>query len=153
MENKKELILLGKLERDYDGNIGIRKKDSWVDGLAEEIGNFIENISNKLSHVYDKEVEENGLGYRICTSEDNIQLRYYISDNEINSKEEIEEKYLEKILGSIDIALENIGYSEYTITGYDLVNFKLGGHDLEKIFSNYLGKYACIIVNKEDIKE
>lgn len=150
MNDKKELILIGKLEKDYEGNIGIREKDRWVNGLAKEIGFFIENISNKLSHVYDKEVDEYGLGYRICTSEDNIQLRYYISDNEITSKEEIEEKYLEKILGNIDIALENIGYSEYTITGYDLVNFRLGGHDLEKIFNNYLGKYACIIVNKEE---
>ena len=150
MNDKKELILIGKLEIDYEGNIGIRRKDSWINGLAKEIGNFIENISNKLSHVYDKEVDEYGLGYRICTSEDNIQLRYYISDNEITSKEEIEEKYLEKILGNIDIALENVGYSEYTITGYDLVNFRLGGHDLEKIFKNYLGKYACIIVNKEE---
>jgi len=150
MNDKKELILIGKLEKDDEGNIGIRRKDSWINGLAKEIGDFIENISNKLSHVYDKEVDEYGLGYRICTSEDNIQLRYYISDNEITSKEEIEEKYLEKILGNIDIALENVGYSEYTITGYDLVNFRLGGHDLEKIFKNYLGKYACIIVNKEE---
>lgn len=150
MNDKKELILIGKLEIDSEGNIGIREKDRWVNGLAKEIGIFIEIISNKLSHVYDKEVDEYGLGYYVCTSEDNIQLRYYISDNEITSKEEIEEKYLEKILGNIDIALENVGYSEYTITGYDLVNFKLGGHDLEKIFKNYLGKYACIIVNKEE---
>lgn len=150
MEDKKELILIGKLERDYEGNIRIRKKDRWThSGLAEEIGDFIENTSNKLSHVYDEDIEKHGLGYRICTSEENIQLRYYISDTEINSREQIEEKYLEKILGSIDIALENVGYSEYTITGYDLINFKLGGHDLEKIFSNHLGKYACIIVNKE----
>lgn len=150
MKNEKKLILIGKLERDYEGNIGIRQKNKWVNGLAEEIGDFIEGISNKTSHMYNEDVEEHGLGYSVCTSEDNIQLRYYISDDEITSKEEIAEKYLEKILGSIDIALENIGYSEYTITGYDLINFRLGGHDLEKLFSNYLGKYTCIIVNKED---
>lgn len=107
-----------------------------------------ETADDLINHIYHYEIKnDKGLDLDV------VELKYYISDNEINSKEEIEEKYLEKILGGIDIALENIGYSEYTITGYDLVNFKLGGHDLEKIFSNYLGKYACIIVNKEDIKE
>ena len=145
-----QLVLIGKLEIDYDSNVGIRQaEDGFASTLAEEIGRFIEKDNNRLSRTYDKEVDEN-LGYSVCTSQDNIQLRYYTSDNEIKSKEDIEEKYLQKILGSIDISVENIGYSEYTITGCSTENFTLGGHNLEEEFDNYLGKYVCIIVDKED---
>lgn len=144
----KRLILIGKLSRDYDGNISILRKDRRHDDtLSVEIGDFIEENSDKTSSMYSQEVDED-LGYRINTREDNIQLRYYVSDNEIESQEDIQEKYLKKILGDIDICVENIGYSEYTITGYSTENFTLGGHDLEKIFSNYIGKYVCIIVEK-----
>ena len=141
------LVLIGKLSRDYDGNVSIIKQNNHhEDTLSVEIGDFIEKNNNKLSVIYEKEID---LGYRINTSEENIQLRYYVSDNEIKSLEEIQEKYLQKILGSIDIAVENIGYSEYTITGWVTENFMLGGHDLEEIFSNYIGKHVCIIVDKE----
>lgn len=70
--------------------------------------------------------------------------------------QEVQQRYHKDIYtkfgttGSIDIAVENIGYSEYTITGYSTENFKLGGHDLEKIFSSYIGKYVCIIIDKND---
>lgn len=142
------LVLIGKLSKDYDGNVSIIKNGELYDyALSTEIGDFIKKTSNKLSGIYSKEVDED-LGYRINTSEDNIQLRYYVSDNEIKSQEDIEEKYLQKILGSIDISVEYVGYSEYTITGYVTENFRLGGHDLEEIFSNYIGKYVCIIVDK-----
>lgn len=145
----KRLILIGKLSRDYDGNISILRKDRrYDDTLSVEIGDFIEENSDKTSSMYSQEVDED-LGYRINTREDNIQLRYYVSDNEIESQEDIQEKYLKKILGDIDICVENIGYSEYTITGWSTENFSLGGHDLEKVFSNYIGKYICIIVDKE----
>lgn len=144
-----KLILIGKLTRDEDGNVSIIKNGKYYSNtLSTEIGDFIEKTSNKLSGTYSKEVDED-LGYRTNTSEDNIQLRYYVSDDEIKSQEDIEEKYLQKILGSIDISVEYVGYSEYTITGYVVENFTLGGHNLEEIFSNYIDKYVCIIVNKE----
>lgn len=145
-----ELVLIGKLSRDDDGNVSIIQNNNYYDDtLSVEIGDFIEKSNNKLSRTYSKEVDKD-LGYRINTSEDNIQLRYYTSDDKIKSQEDIQEKYLQKILGSIDISVENIGYSEYTITGYETENFTLGGHNLEEIFSNYIGKYVCIIVDKEE---
>ena len=144
-----KLVLIGKLSRDYDDNVGIIQNDNhYVDTLSGKIGDFIEKDNNRVSGTDSKSVDDD-LGYRTCTSADNIQLRYYVSDNEIKSQEDIQEKYLKKILGSIDISVENIGYSEYTITGCVTENFTLGGHDLEEIFSNYIGKYVCIIVDKE----
>lgn len=148
MNNMKELVLIGKLQKDDDGNVAIKQKEGYFcEVLAEEIGHFIEENNDKTSAIYSQEVVED-LGYSICIREDNIQLRFYVSDNKIESREKIEEKYLQKMFGSIDIAVENLGYSEYTITGYNVSNFMLGEHDLEKIFSNYLGKYVCIIVEK-----
>ena len=148
----RELVLIGKLGREDDDVGIIENENKYAHNLAVKIGDFIEEKSNKLSGTYDKDVDEY-LGYRINTREDNVQLRYYISENKINSREEIEKKYLEKISGSIDISVENIGYSEYTITGYSTENFKLGSHDLEKIFSNYIGKYVCIIVEKVEERD
>lgn len=147
------LVLIGELSRDYDGNVGIIENNTeYPQTLSEVIGQFIEKNNNKLSGSYNKEVDED-LGYVICTSENNIQLRYYVSDNKIKSYEDIKEKHLLKLLGSIDIAVGLVSYSEYTITGCVTENFTLGGHDLEEIFSNYLGKYICIIVDKEEIKD
>lgn len=147
MNEKNRLVLIGKLEFDNDNNVGIiLNGHTYTYTLASEIGNFIEKNNDKLSALYEEEYD---LGYEMSTSDNNIQLRFYISDNEIKSLEDIEEKYLGKIFGNIDISVANIGYSEYTITGCSVENFNLGGHDLEKIFENYIGKYVCIIIDKE----
>lgn len=145
-----QLVLIGKLSKDDDDNVSIIQNGNHYDNtLSVEIGDFIENDNANTSMYYDKEYDED-MGYRTSTSKDNVQLRFYISDNEIKSREDIEEKYLQKIIGNIDISVENIGYSEYTITGYVTENFTLGEHNLEDIFRNYIGKYVCIIVDKED---
>lgn len=103
-----KLTLIGELSRDDDGNVSIiQTGNHYSDTLSVEIGDFIEKTSNRLSEMYSKEIDED-LGYRICTNADNVQLRYYISDSKIISQEDIQEKYLQKILGSIDISVENI---------------------------------------------
>lgn len=55
-------------------------------------------------------------------------------------------------IGALDIFQEWYGYSEWTIMGYDVENFKLisedgGEHDLEKIFKSYIGKYVHIVID------
>lgn len=45
---------------------------------------------------------------------------------------------------SVDIDYE--GYSEFTITDYVLNDFKIGGHNLKKIFENKNGKYCNFIL-------
>lgn len=42
-----------------------------------------------------------------------------------------------------------IGYSEWTITGFDLDSFVLGGHDLKKELENHLGQYVHFILMDE----
>lgn len=42
-----------------------------------------------------------------------------------------------------------IGYSEYTITGMDLDEFTIGGHNLEKEFNSHMGEYIHLIVECE----
>ena len=47
-------------------------------------------------------------------------------------------------LGGLDLYEEWWGYSEFTVMGYDILNFKLvskdgGEHDLDKIIRSYRG--------------
>lgn len=37
-----------------------------------------------------------------------------------------------------------VGYSEYTITGLDLEDFVIGGHDLKQEFCSHIGEYCWI---------
>lgn len=40
-----------------------------------------------------------------------------------------------------------VGYSEWTITGYDLEECTLGGHDLNSILLSHSGEYVNIYVD------
>lgn len=43
-----------------------------------------------------------------------------------------------------DISL--VGYSEYTITGYNVEKCQIGGHNLLSIIENYIGKYMILVM-------
>lgn len=75
----------------------------------------------------------------------NANLRIYATDKEC-SLEEAENCLIRTLYGDMttDIALE--GYSEYTITGYCLEDFSIGGHDLEQELISYMGKYIHFIL-------
>lgn len=80
-----------------------------------------------------------------------VSFRAYFSDNQC-SLEEAENNQILFSIGALDIFQEWYGYSEWTILGYDVENFKLvsedgGEHDLEQIFKNYIGKYVHIVID------
>lgn len=80
-----------------------------------------------------------------------ISFRAYFSDNQC-SLEDAESNQILLSVGALDIFQEWYGYSEWTIMGYDVENFKLvsedgGEHDLEKIFKSYIGKYVHIVID------
>ena len=48
--------------------------------------------------------------------------------------------------GDITTDTSYTGYSEWTITGMDLDEFVIGGHNLEREFSSHMGEYMHLII-------
>lgn len=128
-----QLVLNGWLKKDYDGMPAII-----YNGFIESIPRLIQN---KTKYT---DIDEEGLG-EYYTNLPNCNMRIYYTDKEC-TQEEAECALVDKLEGGleVDIALE--GYSEYTITGYCLEKFTIGGHDLESEILNHIGEYCWIIM-------
>lgn len=61
-----------------------------------------------------------------------------------------EEAIRETGYGDFHLKTDLIGYSEWTITGYDVDTCSLGGHDIYSILKGHLGEYVIIIVESEE---
>lgn len=53
--------------------------------------------------------------------------------------------------GRFDLEINLVGYSEYTITGYDVEKCTIGGHNLSNILCNHIGEYVNIVVEAEEM--
>lgn len=53
---------------------------------------------------------------------------------------------LEGVVGAFNYDVEDVGYSEYTITGYNINEMTLGGHDIKRQLMNNRGKYCHFIL-------
>ena len=72
----------------------------------------------------------------------------YTSKKEM-SIEEAEETFLDQMFGAdgvYEMEANYTGYSEWTITGFDLDKCRLGGHDMNQILLSHAGEYANIRV-------
>ena len=136
----------GKL---YDGGDGVELQD-FYESLAEKIASELwTNCTNCRKSRLDVEEDNNQIEASIFIPR--ISFRAYFSDNKC-SLNEAENNQILLSIGALDIFQEWYGYSEWTIMGYDVENFKLvsedgGEHDLEKIFKSYIGKYVHILID------
>ena len=71
----------------------------------------------------------------------------YTSQKEITF-DEAQERFLDEMFGEgvFEMEANYTGYSEWTITGFDLDKCMLGGHDLNRILLSHDGEYANILV-------
>ena len=126
---------------------GFIKKNE--DGLC--LGNWdllAEEIANKLKSSEKSKQEEDEYQTSTSVYSPKVFFRFYISDKKM-SLEEIELKHFKRLSGALDIYTEWYGYSEYTIEGYNVENFTIGNHDLEKILGEYVGKYIHILIDEK----
>lgn len=134
------MIISGKIVRDYDGlaTIGWSRYD--CKSFADWMYDFAE--SNGIAYRHSK-----GLGgWRATIS--NCSVSMYFSDEEM-TYEEAQEKFLEQMFdasGVFEMRKNRVGYSEWTITGYNLEECELGGHDLNEILLAHEGEYVNICV-------
>ena len=127
-----ELILQGWLGYDYECNLGISQErteesHSWqYSSLAEKIMDYFNYMK----------VDE-GLGRN---------LRCWFSD-EVCTLEEAQmnfESYM--VTGNLLTQGHYVGYSEWTITGFNIDELFIGGHDLETELKEHIGQYIHFIL-------
>ena len=53
--------------------------------------------------------------------------------------------------GRFNLETNLIGYSEFTITGYDIEKCTIGGHNLISILCDHIGEYVNIVVEAEEM--
>lgn len=129
-------------------------KHSYYRSLAKVIAEHIIEESGTSSLAtselddIDKEFE---IGIDVSLNIPKVAMRIYYADEEC-SLEKAETNFILSSIGCLDIYQVSTGYSEWTILGYDVQNFKLiskdgGGHDLKEIFKTYIGKYVHILID------
>lgn len=124
------------------GEDGVRFKNGCL--VAELVAKKLEGA--EPSKFEDAETEfESGCDFSVYVP--NVNFRLYLSDKERTLDQCIDGFFRQ---GEIDIYGEWYGYSEYTIMGVDIKNFKIGGHDIEKILESHIGEYAHILIEVLD---
>lgn len=79
----------------------------------------------------------------------NCFVRMYFSQEKITLEDAVKWN-VKKMLGDFEMTGQETGYSEYTITGFDVYSAKLGGHDLNKIIqeAGRSFKYVHILIDQ-----
>ena len=141
------LHLQGYICEDYDYVISLSpikcKYCCYGNSILTKIEKFAEmNGEVKTLNPYDDDYW--GLG-QTNTRIENVNLRIYVTENEC-TLEEAESSLIDKLYGVLTTETELEGYSEYTITGLDINDFSIGGHNLEKEIRSYMGKYMHFVL-------
>lgn len=76
----------------------------------------------------------------------NCNLRIYFTDTKCTLCQA--QRRLDALMygGDLVTDVSKVGYSEYTITGLDLEEFTIGGHDLDMELGSHLGEYIHMII-------
>lgn len=129
------MIISGRIDKDYDGFAKIGN-ESFVDIMYD----FAKDKGVTYYH-------NNGLGGRKAIIP-NCSVSMYFSKREMDF-EEAQKKFLDTMFGAsgvFEMEENNVGYSEWTIVGYDLEECQLGGHNLNDILLSHKGEYVNIKV-------
>ena len=138
-----ELHLNGYICSDEDGIIALTDyKESYGSWGNRSIIDSIERFA--YEHGMTRE-HHKGLGGRRAIIDD-CNMRIWFTDTEC----ELEDAMLamDALIygGDIQTKVTRVGYSEYTITGLNLDEFSIGGHDLESEIRSHYGEYCHIII-------
>ena len=135
-----ELILQGWLWLDSDSNIGISQER-----IKENHSDLYSSIATEIMDYFKYTEVEEGLGKKITTIE-NANLRCWFSDTECTLEEAQMNFESYMVTGNLITQGNYIGYSEWTITGFEVENLIIGGHDLEKELKDHTGQYIHLIL-------
>ena len=109
------------------------------------------DLSNKSCDLLDKLYEfaiENSFCIGLDILIPNCNLRIYATNNK-STLDEAQTYLLGVFDGLIESDLYYWGYSEYTVVGFSVDSFTIGGHDLKKELKQYVGKYVHFVLETE----
>lgn len=135
-----ELHLKGYLCSGYNGIIALSETEESTsyDSIIGSIESFADEYGMTGEH-------HKGLGGRRAFIDD-CNLRAYFTDKECELEEAMMAIDIIMYGGDIKTRIDRCGYSEWTITGLDLEEFSIGGHDLQYEFNSHLGEYCHLII-------
>lgn len=140
-----ELHLRGYICSDYDGVIALSDNDpdefpwmSYGNSIIDSIERFAEAHGMTGHH-------SKGLGGRRAYIDD-CNIRAYFTSTDCELEEAMMAMDALMYGGDIKTRIDYCGYSEWTITGLDLVEFSIGGHDLSREFRSHSGEYCHLII-------
>lgn len=141
-----DLHLSGWLRTDYNGIICLspsNPNESFSSRIYDR--NLIEEIEDYANEYGMVGKHNQGLGGTRSII-DNCNLRIYFTDVECDLEEAM--MSLDNLMygGDLETKVTRVGYSEYTITGLDLNDFKIGGHDLHTELLDHYGEYCHFII-------
>lgn len=110
--------------------------------IKEQLENRVSDYQYGIYFPFEEETEQK-IG--------NVFMRMYFL-KEQGSLEEAIEKHLRYIFGDLELTGKGVGYSEFTIEGYQLSDAKLGGHDLNKIIKSMGKDYKYVHVLMDQVK-
>lgn len=136
-----KLYINGWVATDEDGIIAVKnnKDDSSWD--ADSLPKLIQNFAYENGRVRDVEKDLGGTKSYIWDA--NIYIYF---TNEKSTFEEAQESLIVKMYGDVETDIRLCGYSEYTITGYELEDFSIGGHDLDAELRDHIGEYIHFVL-------
>lgn len=137
------LYIKGYLTHNYDGIPSVSDyKEPMYSSPNTSIVGRIESYAE--SHGFLRE-KQTGLGGRQSYIR-SCNMRMFFSKKEC-SLVEAHRRFDAMVYGG-DLATDTsyTGYSEWTITGMDLDEFTIGGHNLESEFESHMGEYVHLII-------
>lgn len=152
----KEQILKGWVAKigDYDPAIHLlkslmhRQDYNEFDLENRKLGSLILNALSALGYenISDEEEDfENGINDKRVA--ENVIMQLYASDKQ-EKLESIKEKVVLDSMGLLEFQENWYGYSTWTIEGYGIDTFTLGGHNLLEILEGLEGEFIYLIIDR-----
>lgn len=142
-----ELHLKGYVWNDCDGIVGLTSMgpDDLTYSNSLYATSIVESIENFASEYGMTGKIHKNLGGRVAFIED-CNIRAYFTDKECELEEAMVAMDVLMYGGDIKTKVTYCGYSEWTITGLNLDEFSIGGHDLSREFDSKRGRYCHLII-------
>ena len=136
------LYIKGYLTADYNGIPAIKETDGFFNYGTESIIHRIEEYAEKYGFIRQKRTGLGGTQSYIPK----CNIRIFFTEKE-TTLQEAHMLFDEQMYGGALVTDTSLtGYSEYTITGMDLDEFTIGGHDLKLELSSHMGECIHMII-------
>jgi hypothetical protein len=136
-----KLYIKGWVSKDDDLIIAVKENKDDSDWNAYSLPKQVKEFAYDNGRVRD--VKKGLGGTKSYIFDANIYIYF---TNEETTLEEAQESLIFKMFGDVETDIRLTGYSEYTITGYSLEEFSIGGHDLESEISDHIGEYMHFVL-------